>query len=71
MTQHNDDTIIRTVFEIINSGGIESLGEAVSILINEAMEAERSSVLKARPRERTESRTGYTNRWFQSWVGLI
>ncbi len=61
MTQHKEDTIIRTVFEIINSGGMENIGEAVSILINEAMKAERSSVLNARPWERTEDRTGYAN----------
>ncbi len=49
MTQHNEYTTIRTVFEIINAGGMENLGEAISILINEAMKAERSSVLRAQP----------------------
>lgn len=61
MTQHKEDTIIRTVFEIINANGMEGLGEAVSILINEAMKAERSSVLNAQPWERTENRTGHAN----------
>lgn len=61
MTQHKEDTIIRTVFEIINANGMEGLGEAVSILINEAMKAERSSVLNAEPWQRTENRTGHAN----------
>ncbi len=33
MTQQKEDTMIRTVMEIINAGGIENLGEAISILI--------------------------------------
>jgi len=61
MTQHNEDTTIRTVFEIINAGGMENLGEAISILINEAMKVERSSVLCAQPWERTEDREGHAN----------
>jgi len=61
MTQQTEDTTIRTVFEIINAGGMENLGEAISILINEAMKVERSSVLNAQPWQRTDSRTGYAN----------
>lgn len=40
---------------------MEGLGETVSILINEAMKAERSSVLHTQPWERTEHRTGQAN----------
>jgi putative transposase len=47
--------------EIINENGLEGIGEAVSILINEAMKVERSSALNARPWERTEARAGYAN----------
>lgn len=61
MTQQTEDTTIRTVFEIINAGGMENLGEAISILINEAMKVERSSALNAQPWQRTDSRTGYAN----------
>lgn len=61
MTQQPEDTTIRTVLEIINAGGMENLGEAISILINEAMKVERSSVLNAQPWQRTDSRTGYAN----------
>lgn len=51
------------VFEIINAGGMENIGEAISILINEAMKAEKSAVLNAQPWQRTDSRTGYANRF--------
>ncbi len=68
MTQHKEDTAIRTIFEIINSDGMEGLGEAVSILINEAMKAERSSVLHAQPWERTEHRTGQANGFKDKFV---
>ncbi len=61
MTQHKEDTVIRTVLEIINENGLDGIGEAVSILINEAMKVERSSALNARPWERTEYRSGYAN----------
>jgi len=61
MTQQKEDTVIRTIFEIINSEGMEGLGDAVSILINEAMKVERSSALNAAPWQRTESRMGYAN----------
>ncbi|MCP4671364.1 MAG: IS256 family transposase [Desulfobacula sp.] len=61
MTQQKEDTVIRTIFEIINSDGMEGLGEAVSILINEAMKVERASALNAQPWQRTANRTGYAN----------
>ncbi len=61
MTQLVDNTLIETVFEIINENGLEGLGEAVSILINEAMKVERTSVLNARAWERTKNRRGYAN----------
>ncbi len=40
---------------------MEKIGEAITILINEAMKAERSSVLNAQPWARTEGRCGYAN----------
>ena len=61
MTQQKEDTAIRTIFEIINSDGMEGLSEAGSILINEAMKVERSSALNAQPWQRTESRMVYAN----------
>ena len=55
MTQQKEDTVIRTVLEIINTGGMENLREAISILINEAMKAERSSVINAQPWQATST----------------
>ncbi len=41
MPQFQEDTTIRTVFEIINSGGMERIREAIIILIYEAMKAKK------------------------------
>lgn len=41
--------------------GIEGIAQAMSILINEAMKAERSAALSAGPYERTQERKGYAN----------
>lgn len=59
MTQQQEDTVIKTVLEIINSNRLEGLGKAVSIFINEAMKEERPAVLNTLPWERTENRMGY------------
>jgi transposase-like protein len=61
MTQQKQNTGIESILEIINEFGMAGLEDAISILINEAMKAERSYALKARPWERTESRAGYAN----------
>lgn len=61
MTQQEQNTGIQSILRIINQYGMEGLGYAVSILINEAMKVERSYALKAQPWERSESRTGYAN----------
>lgn len=61
MLPYDEDTTINTVLEIINDNGLAGLGDAVSILINEAMKVERSSALKAQPWERNSDRTGYAN----------
>lgn len=61
MTQLLQDTGIEAILEIINENGLDGLGEAVSILINEAMKVERSAALNAKPWERTDTRKGYAN----------
>lgn len=61
MTQLLQDTGIEAILEIINENGLDGLGEAVSILINEAMKVERSAALNAMPWERTDTRKGYAN----------
>jgi transposase-like protein len=53
--------IKKDILEILTDGGFERLGEAMQILINAAMLAERERYLGAAPYERTESRTGQAN----------
>ena len=61
MTQQTENTGYNQILEIINKYGMEGLEDAISILINEAMKAERSFALNAQPWERAEDRTGYAN----------
>ena len=61
MTRTDENSAIWEIMELINENGLEGIGDAVSILINEAMRIERSQALKADPWERTASRQGYAN----------
>lgn len=61
MTQQKQNTGIESILKILIEYGMEGLEDAISILINEAMKAERSYALNALPWERTESRVGYAN----------
>lgn len=56
-TRHIPSDLLKTVAE----GGLEKIGEAIQILINAAMKAERDSYLGAAPYERTGSRKGHAN----------
>ena len=47
--------------EVLSAKGLEGLGSAVEILINEAMRIERDRHLNAKAYERTELRNGYSN----------
>ena len=53
--------IKKEILEILTDGGFERIGEALQILINAAMLAEREKYLGAGPYERTESRSGHAN----------
>ena len=62
MTNHTPDTTsIRMALELLTEHGMERVGDAVQILINEAMHIERSNFLQAGPHERTSERRGYAN----------
>ncbi len=61
MIQQEKGSIINQVIETITEQGQEGLGEAVGILLNEAMKVERSKALEALPWERTDLRKGYGN----------
>ena len=62
MTHHEPDaTTIAMALELLTEHGLEGVGAAVEILINEAMQIERSGFLQAAPHERTAERRGYAN----------
>lgn len=61
MTHQTENTILDTVVGTILANGFDGLAEAVTILLNEAMQIERSKFLKAAPWQRTEERNGYAN----------
>jgi transposase-like protein len=61
MTHQDDHTAIGQMLEAVIENGLEGLGTAVSILLNEAMRVERSRALGAEPWQRSEQRLGYAN----------
>ncbi|MDF1758037.1 MAG: transposase [Legionellaceae bacterium] len=56
-----NDTGFSSLSEVLFEKGLEVLGSAVEISINEAMKIERDKHLNARSYERTELRSGYAN----------
>lgn len=61
MAQQSQDSSIIDAVELLKDNGFDALAEAVTVLMNTAMVAERSEYLGARPYERTEERRGYAN----------
>lgn len=61
MAQHAQDRTIHGAVELLQENGFDALAEAVTVLLNSAMVAERSEFLGARPWQRTEQRNGYAN----------
>ena len=61
MAQPVQDNAIYDAVELLKDNGLDGLAEAVTVLLNAAMVAERSEYLGARPYERSESRSGYAN----------
>jgi len=61
MTHAVDSTVVESAMELLSREGFEGFPEALRILLNEAMKAERSAVLGAGPHERTPERRGYAN----------
>ena len=61
MAQRLEDKTIEGAVELLQTNGFERLGEAVTVLLNSAMVAERSDYLGAAPYERTASRLSYAN----------
>lgn len=61
MTYHKDFTLPTDLLEQVTSHGLEYLPTLIEVLINTAMQAERSKYLKADLYERTDQRNGYAN----------
>lgn len=61
MTYHEQDNQDLSAAELIAARGLDGMGDAVSLLINQAMRIERERHLGASPYERSGQRTGYAN----------
>lgn len=61
MTHEPDSNALNEIVQLVLEQGMDGLGAAVSILLNEAMKIERSRALGAGPWERTGERRGYAN----------
>lgn len=60
-----NDSSIHELAEVLAEKGLDGLGRAVEIMINEAMKIERERHLNAAHHERTDTRTGYANGYKQ------
>lgn len=61
MAQPYQDRTIDGAVELLKTNGFDGLAEAVTVLLNAAMLAERSEHLRAAPYERSAERLGYAN----------
>ena len=61
MTRPSDGTLSPDLVQLIADQGLDAVPELIRILINHAMQAERSQYLNAELRERTAERRGYAN----------
>lgn len=61
MAHQPDSTVVEAVVQLLCENGLESMAEAVRILLNEAMKAERCQALGASAYERSDKRRGYAN----------
>lgn len=61
MTRHTDCTLSESLLETLTAQGLDALPQALAVLLNAAMKAERQKYLQAAPYERTAERTDYAN----------
>lgn len=61
MTCNVKNTQFDLAMELLIDNGFDGVADAVAIMVNGAMQVERSRYLKAEPYERTEQRCGYAN----------
>lgn len=58
---HQDSNLLNQIVNQISAEGVDAFAESLRLLLNHAMEIERSKALGAAPYERTSSRKGYAN----------
>ena len=61
MTHEQETNAVSDAVQMVLDEGLDGLGPAVSVLLNEAMKIERSRALGAGPWQRTPERNGYAN----------
>lgn len=61
MTCHNDCSQFVLAMELLIANGFEGVAETIGILMNSAMQIERSRHLRANPYERSDTRRDYAN----------
>ena len=61
MFYQEKNNTMAALFATIGEKGFEGMGEAIQILMNEAMKVERNRFLGAMPYERNSNRDGYAN----------
>ena len=61
MTHQDQSTAFDEVIQLLADHGFEGMAEAITILMNEAMQLERAEALGAGPYERSARRRGYAN----------
>src|SRR5271169_2083578 len=61
MTHQNKSELLNSVLQLLTEDGTDGLAEGIRLLVNEAMQQERSKALQALPYERTDTRQGHAN----------
>jgi len=61
MIYKNDCTLPKEYLEQLTTEGLGSLPEMIRLLVNEAMQIERSKYLNAKPYQRSHERSGHAN----------
>ena len=61
MTHQNKSELLNSVLQLLTEDGTDGVAEGIRLLVNEAMQQERSKALQAQPYERTDTRQGHAN----------
>ena len=75
MTCEKNNNTLETAIGAIAEKGFDGMGDAIQLLMNEAMRIERSRYLQAEPYERTDSRidsaNGFKSKTVKTRVGEV